>query len=539
MDVVVPQDVALTVERCLVVVLADVVRLRQIIVVGRTVVAIVDGNVVRIAIEERRVGRHIARIFLDRAIDRLNALAVDRQFRLLDGCRVFQLCRRFARQTVVFLHLVSEICERYDRVVGILCGISCLAGTAILDQCIRIRDVQRCRITIDTRKGCLAEFSSLAVDRLVRRIDVVFVVILINRVRCNVDVVRAIIVDVVVPQDVAITVERRLVVVLADVVRLRQIIVVGRTVVAIVDGNVVRIAIEERRVGRHIARIFLDRAIDRLNALAVDRQFRLLDGCRVFQLCRRFARQTVVFLHLVSEICERYDRVVGILCGISCLAGTAILDQCIRIRDVQRCRITIDTRKGCLAEFSSLAVDRLVRRIDVVFVVILINRVRCNVDVVRAIIVDVVVPQDVALTVERCLVVVLADVVRLRQIIAVGFAIVAIIDDNVVLVAIDERRVGRHIARIFFDRAIDRLDALARDREVGRINIDITRSAIFVCYFFYIVIWGTKPRSSNRVRSDIIGITMTFTICRNGDAICIQLKRRPIALYSSFCFDLL
>ena len=109
-----------------------------------------------------------------------------------------------------------------------------------------------------------------------------------------------------------------------------------------------------------------------------------------------------------------------------------------------------------------------------VFVVIFINRVRCNVDVVRAIIDDVVVPQDLALTVERRLVVVLADVVCLRQFIIVGRTVVAIVDDNVVLVAIDERRVGRHIARICLDRAIDRLDALASDREVSFVDFKVT-----------------------------------------------------------------
>ena len=135
---------------------------------------------------------------------------------------------------------------------------------------------------------------------------------------------------------------------------------------------------------------------------------------------------------------------------------------------------------------------------------------------------DVVVPQDVAITVERRLVVVLADVVRLRQIIVVGRTVVAIVDDDVVRIAIDERRVGRHVARIFLDRAIDRVDALAVDYEISRINIDITRTAIFVCYFFYSVIFskGSIPRRRNRVGSDIICIAMTITILRNS-AICI------------------
>ena len=87
---------------------------------------------------------------------------------------------------------------------------------------------------------------------------------------------------------------------------------------------------------------------------------------------------------------------------------------------------------------------------------------------------DVVVPQDVALAVERRLVVVLADVVRLRQIIVVGRTVVAIVDDNVVLVAIDERRVGRHRAIVCLDRAIDRLDALASDREVSFVDFKVT-----------------------------------------------------------------
>ena len=129
---------------------------------------------------------------------------------------------------------------------------------------------------------------------------------------------------------------------------------------------------------------------------------------------------------------------------------------------------------------------------------------------------DVVVPQNVAITVERRLVVVLADVVGRLQIIAVGRTVVAIVDDNVVRIAIDELRVSRHIARIFLDRAIDRVDALAIDREVGLININFANFLIY-----YIVIFrGVKPRSRNRVCSSIIRITMTFIIRRNG-AICI------------------
>ena len=128
---------------------------------------------------------------------------------------------------------------------------------------------------------------------------------------------------------------------------------------------------------------------------------------------------------------------------------------------------------------------------------------------------DVVVPQDIALTVERCLVVVLANVIRLRQFIVVGPTVVAIVDDNVVRIAIDELRVGRHVARIFPDRSIDCIDTLASDREVSRININVAISLIL-----YGVIFCPKVRSSNRVRSNIIGIAMTFTIRRNG-AICI------------------
>ena len=370
----------------------------------------------------------------------------------------------------------------------------------------------------------------------------VFVVIFINRIRrdrgCT-GILRDFVV--LVQRISAICRDNRIDVIVAYVVRMRIVYQSFRSTVnrrRIFRG----IAIDQARNRAGILQTILDGinvAIRSRKVFRVNRQFRLFNRCRVVQRCRRLVRQTVVLLHLVAEAIEGDHRVVSIFRCILRLAVAAVFNESIRIRDLQLCRITIDTREGCLAEFCSLAVDRRVRRINVVLVVILINRVRCNVDVVRAIIVDVVVPQDVALTVERCLVVVLADVVRLRQIIVVGRTVVAIVDDNVVLVAIDERRVGRHIARIFLDRAIDRLDALARDREVSRINIDITRTAIFVCYFFYIVIWGAKPRSSNRVRSDIIGITMTFTICRNGDAICIQLKRRPIALYSSFCFDLL
>ena len=180
MDVVVPQDVALTVERCLVVVLADVVRLRQFIIVGRTVVAIVDGNVVRVAIDERRVGRHIARICLDRAIDRLDALARDREVGLLDrralvereGARVFE--------TVVLLVLCAEAVERDNRVIRIL---GCILGNdafRVARQCARTRDRQvACTVTIDAREDCLTEIGFRAVDRRIRCVrdevvDVVF-----------------------------------------------------------------------------------------------------------------------------------------------------------------------------------------------------------------------------------------------------------------------------------------------------------------------------------------------------------------------------
>ena len=324
--------------------------------------------------------------------------------------------------------------------------------------------------------------------------------------------------DIVVPQDVARTVERCLVVVLAGVVRLRQIIVVGRTVVAIVDDDVVRIAIDERRVGRHVARIFLDRAIDRLDALAADREVGLLDRRAVVEREGARVLKTVVLLVLFAEAVECDHRVIGIL---GCILGDdtfRVARQCARTRDRQLTRtVTIDAREDCLAEICFRAVDRRIRCVrDEVVDVVFRDVQRRDVDIVHAIIVDLVVPQDVAITVERRLVVVLADVVGRLQIIAVGLTVVAIVDDNVVRIAINERRVGRHVARSQPDRAIDRVNTLTIDREVGLINIDF---ANFIIY--YIVIFrGVKPRSRNRVCSSIIRITMTFIIRRNG-AICI------------------
>ena len=279
--------------------------------------------------------------------------------------------------------------------------------------------------------------------------------------------------DVVVPQDVALAVERRLVVVLADVVCLRQFIIVGRTVVAIVDDNIVLVAIDERRVGRHIARICLDRAIDRLDALARDREVGLLDrralvereGARVFE--------TVVLLVLCAEAVERDNRVIRIL---GCILGDdafRVARQCARTRDRQvACTVTVDARKDCLTEICFRAVDRRIRcvRDEVVDVVFrdVQRRDRCRAFEVR----DVVVRQAVgtfarevvvadflrpltARAVKRCIVrIVHATECRIQSLLRVAIrdagCIVVTILRFVELRAIDRRRIANLNGQISF-----------------------------------------------------------------------------------------
>ena len=69
-------------------------------------------------------------------------------------------------------------------------------------------------------------------------------------------------------------------------------------------------------------------------------------------------------------------------------------------------------------------------------------------------------------------------------------------------------------------RAIDCLSIADVNDQFSRINIDVAPIFIFIPYSFYVVIFRVNIRSRNRVRSNIIRITMTFIIRRNG-AICI------------------
>ena len=180
MDVVVPQDVALTVERCLVVVLADVVCLRQVIQIRSTIIAISNLDVVIIIIDEIRIGRHRAIVCLDRAIDRLDALARDREVGLLDRRALVEREGARVLKTVILLVLCAEAVERDNRVIGIL---GCILGDdafRVARQCARTRDRQvACTVTVDARKDCLTEIGFRAVDRRIRCVrdevvDVVF-----------------------------------------------------------------------------------------------------------------------------------------------------------------------------------------------------------------------------------------------------------------------------------------------------------------------------------------------------------------------------
>ena len=156
MDVVVPQDVALTVERCLVVVLADIVRLRQFIVVGRAVVAIVDDNIVRIAVDEI-VGRHRAIIELDCTIDCVDALASNDQ---VSRCNAGAISNRhtiiFAKSLAIqgVVLQIKAICtvnsvEGNYRIVDILANIL-RDARLLVRQCIRINNGKiKFSITID------------------------------------------------------------------------------------------------------------------------------------------------------------------------------------------------------------------------------------------------------------------------------------------------------------------------------------------------------------------------------------------------------
>ena len=293
------------------VVRVDIIRLGVAIQISSAIVAIVEKEPSRkVAIDKPL---DLRSRLLDRAVLRLDVFRLDRKLGRRDACRILE---RFARCTICELViLVLQALQTYRRIVDVVADILRDATICRTRKCTRVRNVKKQRaIAIDTRKGGLAEWVFLAILRRVERrtirIDDLF---LGNRVRRDVDIVRTIIVDVVVPQDVALTVERCLVVVLADVVRLRQIIVVGRTVVAIVDDNVVLVAIDELRVGRHRAIVCLDRAIDRLDALARDREVGLLDRRALVEREGTRVLKTVILLVLCAEAVERDNRVIGIL----------------------------------------------------------------------------------------------------------------------------------------------------------------------------------------------------------------------------------
>ena len=76
------------------------------------------------------------------------------------------------------------------------------------------------------------------------------------------------------------------------------------------------------------------------------------------------------------------------------------------------------------------------------------------------------------------------------------------------------------ILRLIELRAIDCLSIADVNDQSSRINIDVAPIFIFIPYSLYVVIFRVNIRSRNRVRSNIIRITMTFIIRRNG-TICI------------------
>ena len=265
----------------------------------------------------------------------------------------------------------------------------------------------------------------------------ILVIRLVNRVRCNVDVVRTIIVDVVVPQDVALTVERCLVVVLADVVRLRQFIVVGRTVVAIVDDNIVRIAVDEI-VGRHRAIVCLDRTIDCVDALASNDQVSrrnagAISNRHTIIFAKSLAIQGVVLQ--IKTICtvnivERNYRIVDILANIL-RDARLLVRQCIRINNGKiKFSITIDVLE--------LRCTKVVGRT-------ILCRIRCIQDIcsrklmrldrnpVLLSIYHIVIPKDVRVTLQALVELICSRIIGALIIILIGTTIILVIDnaDNV------------------------------------------------------------------------------------------------------------
>ena len=463
MDVVVPQDVAITVERRLVVILADVVRLRQFIVVGRTIVAIVDDDVVLVAIDERRVGRHIARIFLDRAIDRLDALAADREFGLLDRRAVVE--REGARifKTVVLLVLFAEAVERDHRVIGIL---SCILGDdafRVARQGARTRDRQVTRtVTIDAREDCLAEICFRAVDRRVRcvRDEVVDVVFrdVQRRDRCRAIEVR----DFVVLQTVGAFALKSIV---ADILRPFAIRAVKRCIVRVVHATECRIqsrlciAIRDAGcIAVTILRFVELRAIDRRRIANLNGQVSLLN------MQVRCVRRNVVVLQIVDA---RRDVIVTNIVRLRITEVTVRRIRQVHDRLIVAIRQALDIRRERL-------VDRAIRR----RLVVRIDEQCCLIDVqVRRIRLDVVVLQRVDARRD----VIVTNVVRLR-VTEVTVRRIRQVDDRLIVAirqALDIRR------ERLVDRAVRRRLVVRVDDKSSLLQINTTRG---FCYQLIVLI---------------------------------------------------
>ena len=364
MDVVVPQDIAITVERCLVVVLADVVGLRQLIVVGRTIVAIVDDDIVRIAVDEIRIGRHRAIVCLDRAIDRIDALAADREVGLLDRRAVVEREGTRIFETVVLPVLFAEAVEGNDRVVGIL---GCILGDdafRVARQCARTRDRQVTRtVAILAREDCLAEICFRAVDRRVRcvRDEVVDVVFrdVQRRDRCRAIEVR----DFIVLQTVDAFALKSIV---ADILRPLAVRTVKRCSVRVVHAtecriqSCLRIAIRDARfILVPILRFIELRTIDRRRIVNLDRQA----GWRDFRLA--IHKRDIVIVQRI----ERGFRSIREhqLIGVAHSRGPFI------VCTVKCCFIIVlDFTKLCCQRTFRIAIDQVFARFSTIVIAILL-----------------------------------------------------------------------------------------------------------------------------------------------------------------------
>ena len=352
--------------------------------------------------------------------------------------------------------------------------------------------------------------------------------------------------DVVVPQDVAITVERRLVVILADVVRLRQIIVVGRAVVTIVDGNVVRVTVDEL-VGRHRAIVCLDCAIDRVDALASNDQVSrrnagAISNRHTIIFTKGLAIQGVVLQ--VKAICtvnivERNYRIVDILANVFRDTTFGLAGQSAGANNPKiKFSVTIDILELRRAKAATRTIFCRIRCIQDICVR---KRIRINLNPVFLGIVHLVIPKDIRGTLQILMEPICVCIIGARIIILIRTTIVTIVDIDIVYITIDQAAPGREamFGIVCDDRAISRFIACAIDGKRCFLNIDFANgmtSCIFTCYHFIICRFSCKVSTCrDGVRTNITGVMLSSNGICHDRTVWILFECRLIILNGNMC----